>query len=157
MPYARARSPSQVGAGNTPSLSAERQQRCGLRRGRRRHVAAANLIEGNRRKADYSPIPSVVFTLPPLASVGLHEQEARVGLRRQARAHLELAIVPARRRAVLRLQAARRERKTGKLLGAHLLGPRAEELINLFAMAIRCELTMILAYPTLTSDMQDML
>ncbi len=32
------------------------------------HVAAANLLEGNHKKVEYPPIPSVVFTLPPLAT-----------------------------------------------------------------------------------------
>ena len=40
------------------------------------HVVAANLLEGNHHKAEYPPIPSVVFTLPPLASCGLSEEEA---------------------------------------------------------------------------------
>jgi glutathione reductase (NADPH) len=128
-------------------------------------VVAENLIEGNRRKADYPPIPSVVFTLPPLASVGLHEREAKDrGLDFDVR-HERTSSWQSSRRVGEPSSGYKLlvERKTGKLLGAHLLGPRAEELINLFAMAIRCELTsteirgMIFAYPTLASDMQDML
>lgn len=48
-------------------------------------------------------------------------------------------------------------------LGAHLIGPNAEETINLFAMAIKAEMkinelrTMIFAYPTLSSDIPHML
>ena len=50
------------------------------------------------------------------------------------------------------------EEDTGRLLGAHLLGPSADELINLFALAIRHGLTaeglkeVIFAYPTHASD-----
>src|SRR3546814_17879639 len=40
-------------------------------------VVAVNMLEGNHRTADYGPIPSVVFTVPPLASVGLGEDTAR--------------------------------------------------------------------------------
>lgn len=40
-------------------------------------VVASNLLEGNRRTADYAGVPTVVFTVPPLASVGLQEETAR--------------------------------------------------------------------------------
>lgn len=39
-------------------------------------VVATNLIEGNTVTPDYSIVPSVLFTLPPAASVGLGEQAA---------------------------------------------------------------------------------
>lgn len=51
------------------------------------------------------------------------------------------------------------EEGTGKILGAHLLGPSADELINIFALAIRRGLTaedlkdVIFAYPTHASDL----
>jgi glutathione reductase (NADPH) len=40
-------------------------------------VVAANLLEGDRHRADYRGVPSVAFTLPPIAAVGLGEAEAR--------------------------------------------------------------------------------
>jgi thioredoxin reductase len=40
-------------------------------------IVASNLLNGNHSVVDYSVVPSVVFTIPPLASVGLHEHEAR--------------------------------------------------------------------------------
>jgi glutathione reductase (NADPH) len=36
-------------------------------------IVAENLLGGNQRKPNYDGIPSVVFTVPPLASVGLQE------------------------------------------------------------------------------------
>ena len=50
------------------------------------------------------------------------------------------------------------EEGTNRILGAHLLGPHADEVINLFAIAVRNNLTasdlahMIYAYPTSGSD-----
>ena len=41
------------------------------------HIVAANLLKGNSRTAESRSIPSVVFTLPPLALVGMPEAEAR--------------------------------------------------------------------------------
>jgi glutathione reductase (NADPH) len=40
-------------------------------------IVAANLLNGNHRTPDHSIVPSVMFTIPPLASVGLHERMAR--------------------------------------------------------------------------------
>lgn len=55
------------------------------------------------------------------------------------------------------------EEETERILGAHLLGPHAEDTINLFALAIRSGLTArdlkqtIFAYPTHASDVGYML
>ncbi|MGH7675857.1 MAG: hypothetical protein ACREMV_11365 [Gemmatimonadales bacterium] len=55
------------------------------------------------------------------------------------------------------------EEDSGRILGAHLLGPHAEEIINLFALAIRRGLSAtdlketMFAYPTHASDIQYML
>lgn len=125
------------------------------------HVAASNILEGNHKKIEYPPIPSVVFTLPPLASVGLHEDEARdQGLRFKTN-HERTSSWYSSRRVGEEASGYKVlvEEQTGKILGAHLLGPHAEELINLFAMAMRCGMTSrdikksILAYPTIGSDM----
>ena len=55
------------------------------------------------------------------------------------------------------------EESTDRILGAHLVGPHAEEVINLFGVAIRNSLTAkdlkstIFAYPTGASDIGYML
>ncbi len=55
------------------------------------------------------------------------------------------------------------EEGTGRILGAHLVGPGAEEVINLFSLAIRHDLTAealkstMFAYPTAASDIGYML
>ena len=52
---------------------------------------------------------------------------------------------------------------SGRILGAHLLGPNAEEVINLFAMAMGSGLSardikqMLFAYPTSGSDLPYMM
>lgn len=40
-------------------------------------VVAANLLKGNHQRPNYQAVPTVVFTIPPMASVGLGEREAR--------------------------------------------------------------------------------
>ncbi len=55
------------------------------------------------------------------------------------------------------------EEGSGRILGAHLLGPHADEAINLFALAIRHDLTAddlkatMFAYPSSASDIRYML
>jgi glutathione reductase (NADPH) len=55
------------------------------------------------------------------------------------------------------------EETSGRILGAHLLGLHAEEVINLFALAIRTGMRandlkeMVYAYPTSASDIGSML
>ncbi len=39
-------------------------------------IAANNIIKGNTLKTNYAGLPSVVFTIPPLVSVGIQEKEA---------------------------------------------------------------------------------
>jgi glutathione reductase (NADPH) len=124
-------------------------------------VAAENLIGGNRRKIEYPPVPSVVFSLPPLAAVGMSESEARKsGLDFETR-HAKTSGWYSSRRVGEEFSGYKVlvEKGSGRILGAHLFGPGAEELINLFAMAMRGGLTSedvkgsIFAYPTLGSTM----
>jgi glutathione reductase (NADPH) len=125
------------------------------------HVVASNLLEGNHRKVDYPPIPSVVFTLPPLARVGLHEDEATARGLKFTTNHARTSSWYSSRRVAEDFSSYKVlvERETGRILGAHLLGPHADELINLFVMAMRCGATnrdikkTIFAYPTIGSDM----
>ncbi|MGH3949560.1 MAG: dihydrolipoyl dehydrogenase family protein [Pseudonocardiaceae bacterium] len=129
------------------------------------HVAASNLLDGNHLKIEYPPIPSVVFTLPPLASVGLREDEARAQGRRFRVNHQRTSSWYSSRRVGEEFSGYKvlLEENSDRILGAHLLGPHADELINLFALAMRAGMTSrdlkqaIFAYPTVGSDMPHML
>lgn len=123
-------------------------------------IVAANLLNGNHATADYSSVPSVVFTLPPLASVGLQEQDAREEGRRFTVKREDTAGWYSSRRVGEPCSGYKVlvEEDSGHILGAHLLGPQAEETINLFAMAMRWGKTaadikdLLFAYPTHASD-----
>lgn len=123
-------------------------------------VVADNMLEGNRHKPDYREVPSVAFTIPPIAMVGLSEAKAREqGLEFKVKSQKASDWFTAR-------QAAEPtygfkvlvEEDSGRILGAHLVGPHADEVINLFALAIRHGLTAsdikstMFAYPTGASD-----
>jgi glutathione reductase (NADPH) len=123
-------------------------------------VVAANLLEGNRHKPDYAGVPSVAFTIPPIAAVGLSEAQAREqGIKFRVKSEKASGWFTA-------LQAAEPtygfkvlvDEATDRIVGAHLVGPHADEVINLFALAIRQGVTAsqikttIFAYPTGASD-----
>jgi glutathione reductase (NADPH) len=40
-------------------------------------IIAGNLLDGNRHKPDYRGVPTVAFTIPPIAAVGLSEAQAK--------------------------------------------------------------------------------
>lgn len=128
-------------------------------------VVAANLLHGNHRKPDYRGVPSVAFTIPPIARVGLSEAEAREQrLKLQVNSQEVSGWFTARQAAesVYGFKVLVEE-GTGQILGAHLVGPHADEVINLFALAIRHHLTAsalketMFAYPTSASDISYML
>lgn len=128
------------------------------------HVAASNMMNGNHRRPNYSGVSTVVFTIPPLASVGLHEEAARKqGLKFKVNQE-ETSGWYSSRRVALKHSGFKTlvEEASGRILGAHLLGHNADEVVNMFALAIRYGLkaedlkTMIYAYPTSASDVSYM-
>lgn len=128
-------------------------------------IVASNLLKGNTRTPDYRGIPSVVFTVPPLAGVGLTEAEARrgqldVGVKTQDTSTWYSNRRVAETSAMFKVIV---DGKTDRIVGAHLLGPHAEEVINLFALAIRSGVPstdlkhLLYAYPTSGSDVPYMI
>ena len=128
-------------------------------------VLVTNLLEGNRRTPNYDGIASAVFSVPPLASAGLTEVAARAaGLRFHTKWQDSSAWFNTRR--VGETTSGFKvliEEQTDRIIGAHLLGPHADEMINVFAVAIRLRIPArdlketLFAYPTHGSDIRFML
>ncbi len=128
-------------------------------------IVAANLLKGNHQKPSYLGIPTVVFTIPPLAAVGLSESEAgKRGLKFRVKKEVTAGWYASRR--VGETHSGFKvlvEEGTDHILGAHLLGAQAEEVINLFAVAMRSGMRasdlkhMPYAYPTHGSNIPYML
>jgi glutathione reductase (NADPH) len=123
-------------------------------------VVAANLLHGNNRRPDYRGVPSIAFTLPPIAKVGASEAEARrQGIKVRVKAERTAGWYTARRlgESVYGYKTIVDE-GTDRILGAHLVGPHADEVVNIFGLAIRHGLTAgdlkstIFGYPTAASD-----
>lgn len=128
-------------------------------------AVAANLLNGPSRNPDYRGVPSVAFTLPPIAAVGLSEETARrSGMKFRVNAASTPDWFTAQRLAEpVYGHKVLIDERTDRILGAHLVGPNADEVINLFGLAIRHDLTAadlrstIFAYPTGASDIGYML
>lgn len=127
-------------------------------------IVADNLLGQDRVQPNYLSTPSVIFSTPSVAKVGYLEQEA------QAK-NLDFEVITTdltgwfdSQRLGLKYAKSKLlvENGTGKLLGAHLIGNHAEDLINIFSLAIEHGLTTeqlkapIFAFPTASDDMRSM-
>ncbi len=129
------------------------------------NTVAENIIHGNKVKINTPIIPSVVFTLPNMASVGMSEEEAKKRCKNtivnfdSAEDWFNAKRINA---PVYAFKVIVNER-TKVIIGAHLIGPHAAETINLFAMAIHQKMTIdmvkdiIFTYPSWGYDLNSML
>ncbi len=127
-------------------------------------VVAHNIINKKMKRATYPAQPSVLFTLPNLASVGFSEKEAK---EKGYEVTVEHKLVPGwfnSKRINAKVYAYKTlvDNKTGQIIGVHLVGPEAAEVINLFALAMNCKTDvnslkqMLFAYPTWGNDIKGM-
>jgi glutathione reductase (NADPH) len=128
-------------------------------------VVAANMLAGNHEQPNYRGVPSVAFTIPPIASVGMSEKQAReqgIKFRIQKENAHDWYTARSIGESTYGFKVLV-ESDTDRILGAHLIGPHADEVINVFAIAIRNDLTTreledtVFAYPTAASDVHYML
>lgn len=128
-------------------------------------VAAHNILNGDTLPVNQAGIPRVVFSVPPLAAIGPTEAEAKEnGLDFEVRSGSMAEWLPWERlgesHAAYKILSAPDE---GRIIAAHLAGHHAEELANIFALAVRLGLTVrdvqktIWAYPTSGYYLQYML
>jgi len=128
-------------------------------------IVAQNIVDGVNFKPDYSIVPSAVYTVPALSSVGMTEAEA-------ARADLDFDAITSdmsgwfSARFYAETVAWAKilvEKGTRRVIGAHLVGHHGEELIHLFALAMRHGISAdqlgdeMYAFPTFAADIKSML
>ncbi|ETK34908.1 FAD-dependent oxidoreductase [Microbispora sp. ATCC PTA-5024] len=124
--------------------------------------------EGRRSTDDRVAIPRTLFTTPPLAAVGLTEEEARRAGRRVRIACERVADITAMPRAYI-VEDTRGLMKfvvdadTDEILGATLLSVDAQEMINFVALAMRHGVTAselrdtVYTHPTSTEAFNEVL
>ena len=106
-------------------------------------VAAENALKGNREAIDFTLLPTAIFTIPAVAQVGLTEAEARkqglpVGVTRFPMADSTAAAVRDETEGLVKVVY---DEPSGRLLGVHIFGAGAEDLIHIAAVAMRGGLT----------------
>jgi len=120
-------------------------------------IAAVKNICGENAEMDYNAVPSCIFSDPETASVGLTEQEAKekgldIKIGKFNFAALGRSTASGEREGFVKLIA---DAKTGKILGGHIIGNEATNLIQEIVVAVRKGLTAkdiaetIHAHPTL--------
>ena len=120
-------------------------------------LVTAAVIAGHDEKMDYKAVPAATFTHPEVASVGLTEQKARdaghdVVIGKFPFAALGRAQTYGNTDGLMKIVA---DKKYGEILGMHVIGPSASDLIPEGVLAIQLEATLediantIHAHPTL--------
>jgi dihydrolipoamide dehydrogenase len=122
-------------------------------------VVAAEAIAGkNPRPVDYGNVPSCTYCRPQVASIGLTEAKAKENGREVSVGKFPFtasgkAVAMAETDGFVKVIA---DKKTGEILGAHIIGPEATEVIHEFAVGRTLEATLeelihtIHAHPTLS-------
>ena len=107
------------------------------------HAFADTVFGGNPRMIDYGSIPSAVFSQPPLAGVGLTEEEARAK-------YGDVKVYTSDFRPMKNIFSPRAERglykmiveaTSEKVLGIHMIGPKSPEILQAAAVAVKAGLT----------------
>lgn len=120
-------------------------------------LTAADVLAGYDKRIDYDVVPAATFTHPEIASVGLTEDQANAAGHDPVSANFPFAALGRARtfgdtEGFVKIVAGREH---GEVLGAHIIGPSASDLITEATLAITLEATLdeladtIHAHPTL--------
>lgn len=106
-------------------------------------LAAKNALEGNSHKYSNTAIPTVVFSDPQAAMVGLTETQAQakgydIKTSTIMLDHVPRYIVARDTRGLIKLVA---DKKTDRLLGAHILAQDGGEIVQTMVLALKAEMT----------------
>jgi glutathione reductase (NADPH) len=104
---------------------------------------ATNLFGGGAQPNRYDDVPSAVFSNPPIGTVGLTEEEARaergaVDIYKSTFTPLKQTLAGGSDKTLMKLVV---ERATDRVLGVHMVGADAGEIVQGFAVALKCGAT----------------
>jgi glutathione reductase (NADPH) len=107
-------------------------------------MAVANTLFNDKpTKPNYANVPTAVFSMPPCATVGLTEQQAReqgrlVDIYRTSFRPLKHTLTASDERTMMKLVV---EQATDRVLGCHMVGADSGEIIQGMAVALNCGAT----------------
>lgn len=104
------------------------------------HAFADTFFGNNERFADHTNVPSAVFSQPPVGSIGLSEEQAReqytkVDTYTSEFRILKHTITDNTERTMMKLIV---DAQTDVVIGAHMVGPDAAEIMQGIAIAVKC-------------------
>ncbi len=107
------------------------------------HAVADTLFNNTPSAADHRDVPSAVFSQPPIGSVGLTEAEAReqygdVDIYRSSFAAMKHTLSGRDEKTFMKLII---DRASGRVVGCHMIGAEAGEIIQGIAIAVKCGAT----------------
>jgi glutathione reductase (NADPH) len=107
------------------------------------HALADTLFGGNPRSISYENIPTAVFSHPPIGTVGLTEALARqrfprVDVYRSSFRPMKYTLSGREERSLMKLVV---DRDTGRVIGCHMLGVDAPEILQGMAVAMKAGAT----------------
>ena len=128
-------------------------------------IVGHNIVNGPERKPDYSVIPSAVYTVPAFSSVGLTEKEATdKGLKVAATTSDMAGWFSTKTYAEsVAWSKVLVEEETDRIVGVNMIGHHGEELIHMFALAMRHGISAsalkdtFFAFPTFSADLKSMI
>jgi len=103
----------------------------------------AHLYHGKQDIMDYTNIPTAVFTLPNIATVGLTEEQAKeqyinVAVYKSEFRHLKHTLSGSNEKTFMKLLV---DKESDRVIGAHMIGSEAGEIIQGLAIAIKAGAT----------------
>ncbi|MEW6675353.1 MAG: dihydrolipoyl dehydrogenase [Nitrospirota bacterium] len=129
----------------------------------REGIIAARNVMGGDEKIDYSVIPTTIFTSPEIASVGLREHQAAEKGIKVRTGHFQFRAL-GKAHAMGEIEGFIKivsEEASDRILGAHIIGPHASDLIHEASLAIKTGLKTkdiaetIHAHPTLSEGIME--
>lgn len=127
------------------------------------HIAAEKILEKSPQPINYDAIPYTIFSLPECASAGQSEPELKQNsidyvVGKSLMSANSKALITGNRDGFAKILA---EKSTGKILGVHIVGEKASELIAEASLAISAGLTLkdfynnLHSHPVLSETLQD--
>ncbi len=128
-------------------------------------LVGRNIVEGPKHKPDYSALPTAVYTIPALATVGLSEAKAKeMGMKTRVQVNdMEYWFSTRTFAETLAWSKIIVDEENDAIVGAHFVGHAGEELINIFGLAMKHRIKaseirdFVFAYPTFSADIKSML
>ena len=107
------------------------------------HAYADTVFGNNPRKPNHADVPSAVFSQPSVGNVGLTEEQAveqigEIDIYKSTFTPMKHTMTPSEEKTLMKLIV---DSKTDRVVGCHVVGPDAAEMVQGIGIALRCNAT----------------